>query len=63
MAIFTNRDYEPDDDPATWGVDWQGDEIEVGEEDVVLINSEYVRLDDAADWLVANSTPINTEDM
>ncbi|OJF04141.1 hypothetical protein BKY29_02675 [Weissella confusa] len=63
MAIFTNRDYEPDDDPAPWGFDWQGDKIEVGEEDVVLINSEYVRLDDAADWIVANSTPVNTEDM
>ncbi|MCG4286709.1 hypothetical protein K9863_03225 [Lactobacillaceae bacterium KNUT 0156] len=63
MAIFTNRDYEPDDDLLPWGVDWQGSEIEVGEEDIVSINGELVRLDDAADWLVQNSTPVNTEEV
>ena len=63
MAIFTNRDCEPDDDLLPWGVDWQGSEIEVGEEDIVSINGELVRLDDAADWLVQNSTPVNTEEV
>lgn len=62
MAIFTNSGYEPEDDPIPWGVDFKGDDIETGELDIVEIGGEYVRLDDAKEWLVANATVVNTEE-
>ena len=61
--MFTEHDYDPDDDLPPFGTDFKGDDIEVGEEDVVSINGELVRLDDATDWLVQNSTPVNTEEV
>ncbi|MDU2155139.1 hypothetical protein [Veillonella sp.] len=59
--MFTEHDYDPDDDLLPFGTDFKGDDIEAGEEDVVQIDGEYVRLDDATEWLVANSSPVNTE--
>ena len=59
--MFTEHDYDPDDDSLPFGIDFKDDEIEVGEEDVVQIDGEYVRLADAMEWLVANSTPVDTE--
>lgn len=61
--MFTEHDYDPDDDLLPFGTDFKGEYIEVGEEDVVQIDGEYVRLDDATEWLVANSSPVNTEVM
>ena len=61
MPIYTNADYEPDDDPAPFGIDFKGDEIEVGDE-IVEFDGDLIRLEDAQEWLVANATRVNTEE-
>ena len=40
--MFTEHDYDPDDDLPPFGTDFKGDDIEVGEEDVVSINGELM---------------------
>ncbi|MGL5301461.1 MAG: hypothetical protein ACRC9Z_10335 [Weissella confusa] len=52
---------DPPDDERPWGTDYKGDDIVCGDE-VVEIDTWYVRLEDAADFLVWYGNPVNTEE-
>ena len=62
MAIATNRDYEPDDDPPIFGVTIYGQTIYQGDEGVVKVSDGYLLPDEFTDYIIDISNTVDTNE-
>lgn len=62
MAIATNRDYEPDDDPPIFGETIYGQTIYQGDESVVRVSDGYLLPDEFTDYIIDISNTVNTNE-
>lgn len=62
MAIATNRDYEPDDDPPIFGETIYGQTIYQGDEGVVRVSDGYLLPDEFTDYIIDISNTVNTNE-
>ena len=60
MAIATNRDYEPDDDPPIFGETFYGQTIYQGDEGVVRVSDGYLLPDEFTDYIIDISNTVDT---
>ena len=62
MAIATNRDYEPDDDPPIFGETIYGQTIYQGDEGVVRVSDGYLLPDEFTDYIIDTSNTVDTNE-
>ena len=62
MAIATNRDYEPDDDPQIFGETIYGQTIYQGDEGVVRVSDCYLLPDEFTDYIIDISNTVDTNE-
>ena len=62
MAIVTNRDYEPDDDPPIFGETIYGQTIYQGDEGVVRVSDGYLLPDEFTDYIIDISNTVDTNE-
>ena len=62
MAIATNRDYEPDDDPLIFGETIYGQTIYQGDEGVVRVSDGYLLPDEFTDYIIDISNTVDTNE-
>ena len=62
MAIATNRDYEPDDDPPIFGETIYGQTIYQGDEGVVIVSDGYLLPDEFTDYIIDISNTVDTNE-
>lgn len=62
MAIATNRDYEPDDDPPIFGGTIYGQTIYQGDEGVVRVSDGYLLPDEFTDYIIDISNTVDTNE-
>ena len=62
MAIATNRDYEPDDDPPIFGETIYGQTIYQGDEGVVRVSDGYLLPDEVTDYIIDISNTVDTNE-
>lgn len=62
MAIATNRDYEPDDDPPIFGETIYGQTIYQGDEGVVRVSDGYLLPDEFTDYIIDISNTVDTNE-
>lgn len=62
MAIATNRDYEPDDDPPIFGETIYGQTIYQGDEGVVRVSDGYLLPDEFTDYIIDISSTVDTNE-
>lgn len=62
MAIATNRDYEPDDDPPIFGETIYGQTIYQGDEGVVRVSDGYLMPDEFTDYIIDISNTVDTNE-
>ena len=62
MAIATNRDYEPDDDPPIFGETIYGQTIYQGDEGVVKVSDGYLLPDEFTDYIIDISNTVDTNE-
>ena len=62
MAIATNRDYEPDDDPPIFGETIYGQTICQGDEGVVRVSDGYLLPDEFTDYIIDISNTVDTNE-
>lgn len=62
MAIATNRDYEPDDDPPIFGETIYGQTIYQGDEGVVSVSDGYLLPDEFTDYIIDISNTVDTNE-
>ena len=62
MAIATNRDYEPDDDPPILGETIYGQTIYQGDEGVVRVSDGYLLPDEFTDYIIDISNTVDTNE-
>ena len=63
MAIATNRDYEPDDDPPIFGETIYGQTIYQGDEGVVRVSDGYLLPDEFTDYIIDISNTVDTNEV
>lgn len=62
MAIATNRDYEPDDDPPIFGETIYGQTIYQGDEGVIRVSDGYLLPDEFTDYIIDISNTVDTNE-
>ena len=62
MAIATNRDYEPDDDPPIFGETIYGQTIYQGDEGIVRVSDGYLLPDEFTDYIIDISNTVDTNE-
>lgn len=62
MAIATNRDYEPDDDPPIFGETIYGQTIYQGDEGVVRVSDGYLLPNEFTDYIIDISNTVDTNE-
>lgn len=62
MAIATNRDYEPDDDPPIFGETIYGQTIYQGDEGIVRVSDGYLMPDEFTDYIIDISNTVDTNE-
>lgn len=62
MAIATNRDYEPDDDPPIFGETIYGQTIYQGDVGVVRVSDGYLLPDEFTDYIIDISNTVDTNE-
>ena len=62
MAIATNHDYEPDDDPPIFGETIYGQTIYQGDEGVVRVSDGYLLPDEFTDYIIDISNTVDTNE-
>lgn len=62
MAIATNRDYEPDDDPPIFGETIFGQTIYQGDEGVLKVSDGYLLPDEYTEYVISIGNTVNTNE-
>lgn len=62
MAIATNRDYDPEDDPPIFGETIFGQTIYQGDEGVVRVSDGYLLPDEFTDYIIDISNTVDTNE-
>ncbi|MCT0485716.1 hypothetical protein [Weissella paramesenteroides] len=62
MAIATNRDYEPDDDPPIFGETIFGQTIYQGDEGVLKVSDGYLLPDEYTDYVISIGNTVDTNE-
>lgn len=62
MAIATNRDYEPDDDPQIFGETIFGQTIYQGDEGVLKVPDGYLLPDEYTDYVISIGNTVDTNE-
>lgn len=62
MAIATNRDYEPEDDPPIFGETIFGQTIYQGDEGVLKVSDGYLFPDEFTDYVISIGNTVDTNE-